>query len=113
MAVPFKLLSQLSDTWRGVALMTAILAAGVTIGVSIGGFHKLPERMTVLEALQRTADSIRLAEKHKSDSLATDMAVQITAIRRLIRQQLCMSIADRRRSPWEECVIPETLTKPQ
>ena len=89
------LLRNLSESWRGMVLIAGIVAAGFVAGLTLTGWWKLPERLLLLEAHQTVVDSLQ-----------RDSRNQLLAIRQLIRQQLCLTVADRKHTSWETCLIP-------
>jgi hypothetical protein len=120
--MPLQLLSSLTESWRGTVLIVGILAAGLTIGVTLGGWSHVPARLAALEAAQRRSDSLRLvtlAEVQRlADSTAQDLRDAITGVRsqvvgmrQLVVQGKCLQLAQSRRTPWENC-LPDLMGKP-
>ena len=89
------LLQNLSESWRGIALIAVIVAVGFAGGLTLGGYAKIPERLFLLETHQTF-----------SDSMQRDQRAQLVAIRGLIRAQLCLTVAEKRHTDWATCLVP-------
>lgn len=89
-----RLLGALSQSWKGAALVATVIGVGFVAGLTLGGYWKMPERLLLLEAHQTVADSV-----------SRDLAQQVRALRGLIRSQLCLTVSDRKKTPWEDCLI--------
>lgn len=96
-----RLFAAFSDTWRGILVLGAVVAAGFTAGLTLAGWWRMPQRLLRVETHQIIADSI-----------ARDLAADLAAIRQLTKQSLCLQVASRRNADWEPCVLSSTYLKP-
>jgi outer membrane murein-binding lipoprotein Lpp len=92
--MPLSTLHQrLGGVWKAVVLLAAIFSAGVTAGAAASGLTKLPARV---ESLEATADTLQMQ--------ISGMRRDVAALRESNRVQLCMQIAEKRKTDWRECL---------
>lgn len=87
------LLNNVPAGWRAIVAISAIFAAGATLGAGASGLTKVPARVVALEA---RADSLT----NQLNSIQRD----VSELRRNNYIQLCMQIAEKRRTDWRECL---------
>lgn len=85
--------SDVRGVWKAIGLVIAIFAAGITAGAAASGWTKLPTKVAQLE---QRADSL-------SENLTT-LSLAVEEIRTNNRTQLCLQIAEKRRTDWRECL---------
>jgi hypothetical protein len=94
-------LQQLGEGWKSLVTIAAIVAAGFFAGLTLAGWWRLPVRLYLLEAHQSIVDSLQ-----------RDQRAQLVAIKSLLKSQLCLTVADRRHTSWEQCLISDAILKP-
>lgn len=84
---------QLSGRWKAIGLAFGLLGAGFTAGSASTGFLKIPDRVTTLE---QRADSLNAQLK--------DIRHDVAELRHSNSIQLCLQIAEKRHTDWQECL---------
>ena len=79
--------------WKAIIAIATIFGAGMSFGAVAGGLTKVPARVVALEV--------------KADSLTEqlqDIRRDVAELRRSNAIQLCLHIAERQKSNWQECL---------
>lgn len=85
--------SDVKGVWRAIGLVVAIFVAGWTTAAVANGLTALPAQVAQLE---QRADSL--------ETSLTTLALAVEEIRENNRTQLCLQIAEKRRTDWRECL---------
>lgn len=89
---PLRAIRQLAETWSGLVAAVSLFSAGIVAALALSGFFTLPARVDSLE-VSRDSVSARLS----------DMGRDLRGVRRLIAEQNCLTLAERRHLPWQSC----------
>lgn len=90
---PIRLLTTLPGVWKTVGVIVTLFLTGLGVGLAAAGWQHLPARVSALEL---STDSIHNEHQQVRD--------EIRRVRVLIQQQLCLSVAEKERTPWQRCI---------
>jgi len=85
--------AQLSGRWKALIIAFGILAAGFSAGISAAGFTKLPDKVANLEQ-----------QAMRFDGKLNDLSNNVAAIRKLIQQTNCLTVAQHEHTDWHKCM---------
>lgn len=90
----------MSEQWKAIGVLTSIFIAGVSFGISAYGWASLPAK---LDHIQVQTDSLN----SRADNLERNqeaIKVELKHLSSLIQQQLCLQVAEKRHTPWQNCL---------
>ena len=94
-----RLLARVPDVWKAAGIMAALFVGGLSAGALLSGWSEIPQKVSVLEV-----------KAIESDADRQQMENELKGVRDLIRQQLCLTVAEKQRTPWQKCVDPNDFT---